>query len=96
MDIKDLFHNTEPLDDLLKDKYLEISKAIKNEGYNLEFQNYGIFEEISFENQVVGFITLENIPPSHNHLWIVDTYIIPEYRGNNLFFNFLSMLLSPG
>ncbi len=94
MNLEDLFHNNEPLEDLLKDKYPEISKAIKNEGYNLEFQDYDIFEEITFENQVVGFVTLENIPPSLNHFWIVDAYIIPEYRGNNLFFNFLSILLA--
>ncbi len=94
MDIKDLFHNNEPLEDLLKDKYPEISKAIQNEGYNLEFQEYDGFKEITFENQVVGFVTFENIPPSHNHFWIMDAYIIPEYRGNNLFFNFLSILLA--
>ena len=90
MDIKDLFRSNEPLDVLLKNEYPEISKAIKKEGYNLEFQNYDIFEEIYFENQVVGFVTLENIIPSHNHFWIMEAYIIPEYRGNNLFFKFLS------
>ena len=93
MSAKDLFHNTGILDDLLEDKYPEISKAIKDEGYNLEFRNYDVFEEIYFENQVVGFVTFEGISFSPNHFWIMDAYIIPEYRGNNLFFKFLSQLL---
>ena len=94
MSAKDLVHNNEPLDVLLKNKYPEISKAIQKEGYNLEFQDYDIFTEIPFENQVVGFVTLKRISFSPNHFWIMDAYIIPEYRGNNLFFNFLFNLLT--
>ena len=94
MTIKDLFKNNEPLDDLLENKYSEISKAIQKEGYNLEFQEYDVFEEITFENKDVGFVTFKNIPFSNNHFWIMDAYIIPEYRGNNLFFDFLFHMLT--
>ncbi len=94
MSIKDPFHNNEPLEVLLKNKYPEISKAIKNEGYNLEFQEYDIFTEIPFENQVVGFITFKRISFSPNHFWLMDAYIIPEYRGNNLFFSVFFQMLT--
>ncbi len=93
MGIKNLFYNNESLSNLLNEKYPEILKSIKNEGYNLEFQDYDIFKEIYFENQVVGFVTFEKIIPSNNHFWIMDAYIIPEYRGNNLFFDFLLLLI---
>lgn len=83
-----------PLDDLLNEDYPEISKAIKKEGYNLDFLDYDLFHEIEYENQVVGFVTLKNFPLTNNMLMIMDSYIIPKYRGNNLLFEFLSNLLT--
>lgn len=91
-----VFHNNNSklLDNFLNNDYPEISKAIKKEGYNLDFLEYDFFHEIHFENHIVGFITLKKFPLVDNQFSIMDAYIIPEYRGNNLLFETLSFLLT--
>lgn len=95
MDDERIFENknNEHLDDFLKNNYPEILNAINREGYNIEFMEFDIFYEIHFENKSVGFIVFKKIPLTDNQFAIMDTYIIPEYRGNNLFFDNLSFLL---
>lgn len=88
------YNNNKLLDDFLNTHYPEISKAIKKEGYNLDFLEYEFFREIRFENQIVGFITLKKFSSADNQFSIMDAYIIPEYRGNNLFFETLYFLLT--
>ena len=80
------------LDELLDNNYSEILKAIKKEGYNLDFLEYDVFQEITFENQVVGFMSFKKLPLIKNHYAIMETYIIPEFRGNNLLFKSLLSL----
>ena len=53
---------------------------------------FDIFHEIIFENKPVGFISFKRNPQINNYFEIMDAYIIPQYRGNNLFFDNLSFL----
>ena len=89
MDDGILFKNTEGylLDELLDEDYPEILEAIKKEGYNLDFKDFDVFYGIPFENQIVGFISFGRFSIAENQLGINDAYIIPKYRGNNLFFD---------
>ena len=81
------------LNDFLNEDYPEISKAIKKEGYTLDFLDYDIFHEIKYEDQIVGFMTFKKFLFTNNDYELREAYIIPEYRGNNLFFeSFLSFL----
>ena len=76
----------------LNDNYPEILKSINKENYILDYVDFDLFFEIEYENNVVGFITLEN-DDLNNRLIINESYIVPEYRGNNLFFkNYLDIL----
>ena len=79
------------LDEVLDQDYPEISKAIKREGYNLEYLDFDVFQPIFFEDMVVGFISFKKFPFVDNHFAITDSYVIPEYRGNNLLFDQLSL-----
>ena len=83
-----VFHNNNSklLDNFLNNDYPEISKAIKKEGYNLDFLEYDFFHEIHFENHIVGFITLKKFSLVDNQFSIMDAYIIPEYRDISAFF----------
>jgi len=80
------------LDEVIDMDYPEISKAIKKEGYNLEYLDFDVFKRIIYEDKVVGFITFKRFPFVDNHFAITDAYVIPEYRGNNILFDQLSLL----
>ncbi len=91
-----LFHNNNNilLNDVLDGDYPDISKAIKAEGYNLDFLNFDVFQEIMFENRAVGFMAFRRCPRTDNIYSITEAYIIPEFRGNNLLFENLMDLLT--
>ncbi len=91
MNFKGFQNDGRQLDEVLDMEYPEISKAIKREGYNLEYLDFDVFEKIIYEDKVVGFITFNRFPFIDNHFAITDAYIIPEYRGNNLLFEALSV-----
>ena len=78
------------LKEVLDDDYPEIARAIKKEGYNLDFPDYDILEELHFKDNVIGFITLKRSIFVDNHLELTDAYIIPEFRGNNILFEWMS------
>ena len=90
-----LFENHEGklLDGFLDENYPEILKAIEKEGYNLDFKEFDFFQEINFENQVVGFMSFERFPLAEHQYGIMEAYVIPEYRGNNLLFDRLLQLM---
>ena len=79
------------LERYLYDNYHEISKSVYKENYVLDYADFGLFFEIEYEDNVVGFITLEN-DDLNNRFIINESYIVPEWRGNNLFFkNYLDI-----
>ena len=70
----------------------EIINSIKKEEYIFDYDGFDLFYEIKMEDEFVGFITLEN--DDLNKSWIInECYVMPEWRGNNLFFkNFVDIV----
>lgn len=81
------------LSDSLKEYYPHILSAIEKEGYLIEFEEYDKFYEITYKNQIVGFITLEIHPLVDNILSINESYVIPKFRGKNLLYKLLKTLI---
>lgn len=92
--MSDAFKNQydDDLNETLKNRYPDILKAIRKEGYILDYLDYDVFHEIRFEDKIVGFMTFARFDIVENHFAINEAYIIPEYRGNNLLFMHLSNL----
>ena len=88
------YDDKKDLKEFLRENYSYILEEIEKEGYNLDFLEYDIFSEIVYNGYVVGFITFQHFNPVMNHYAINESYIIPEYRGNNLLFiNLFNYLL---
>ena len=72
------------------EKYLDslhpqLIKSINKEKYMIDYDKFDLFHEITYDGDVVGFITLEN-DDLNTCMTINECYILPEWRGNNLFF----------
>lgn len=79
------------LEKYLGDSYPEILKSINKEKYLLDYDKFDLFYEIKDNDDVVGFIALEN--DDLENLIINETYIVPEARGSNLFFKNYSQIV---
>ena len=82
-----MFENNEyiTLEKYLSDSYPEIIKSINKEKYVFDYDFFDLFYEIKYDDEVVGFIALENDELNGN--WIInECYVMPNMRGNNLFF----------
>ncbi len=71
--------------DILEKFYPYILDSIKDEGHTVENSYGDYFTEILFEDKVVGFSCFEQNAPGCVSL--NEIYILPEFRGNNLFLN---------
>ena len=80
------------LDKFLKNNYDELWISIQNEGYNIDFNNFDEFYEIIDDDKVVGFIVIEKLDLI-NVKSIVDSYILPDWRGKGLLCENLIKLL---
>ena len=80
--------NSVTLDKFLKNSYSNLWESIQKEQYNLDFLDFNEFYEITHEDNVVGFIAVENFISSGIKL-IVDCYILPDARGNKLLYEYL-------
>ena len=67
------------------EEYPYILDSMKREKYYLENELCSFFDEILFENKVVGFATfqLRNMKT----LLLTECFILPEFRGKRLFFD---------
>ena len=72
------------LEEILDD-YPYITESMNEEEYCLESELCFAFDELLFENKVVGFAAFE-LHGQHT-LLLTDCYILPEFRGKQLFFN---------
>ena len=81
------------LDKFLQNSYEKLWKSIQKEDYNLDFLNFNEFHEIIHENEVVGFIAMENLKQSFVKI-IVECYILPDARGNKLVYESLIDIMS--
>ena len=70
--------------DILQKYYTYIYDSIQKEEFILKYGECNLFKELVFENKVVGFCSYdfsrEFITASLNNI-----YVLPEYRGNNIF-----------
>lgn len=76
------------LEDFLKNNYEELWKSIVSEDYNIDFQEFDEFYEITGEDKVIGFIVVEK-SDLLNVKNIVDSYILPDFRGNGFLCEYL-------
>lgn len=76
------------LEDFLKNNYGELWKSIVSEDYNIDFQEFDEFYEITNEDNVIGFIVFEK-SDLLNVKNIVDSYILPDFRGNGFLCEYL-------
>ena len=79
---------------LLKQRYNYILQSMKKENYNIEYDNFGILQEIIDDNKVVGIISFICLESFDNSLCINEVYILPEHRKKGLFYQTLLNLLS--
>lgn len=82
------------LENYLNISHPEIVKSINKEKYILDYDNFDLFYEIRYEDEVAGFIAIEN--DDFNQRWIInECYILPDLRGNNLFYkNYVDIINS--
>ena len=77
---------SEPLDtDMVLDEYPYIQEAMYKENYRLKNLLCMVFDEIVFENKVVGFATYDI--RDNFEFMMTECYILPEFRGKRLFFD---------
>ena len=71
--------------DILTEHYPYILKSIRDEEFPLKYEECNLFKELVHEKKVVGFCSYdfsrEFITASMNNI-----YVLPEFRGNKLFF----------
>lgn len=70
-------------EEILND-YPYILNSMQKDDYYLENDICSIFEEILFENKVVGFATFQL--RGENTVLLTECFIMPEFRGKRLFF----------
>jgi len=78
----------------LKNNYPDIINSIEKEGYLIDYQDFDQFAEIIYEDEIIGFFTLQDSVNFANTKEISEIYIQPEYRGNNIFYDTLIYLMS--
>lgn len=81
------------LSEFLDENYPDISSSIKMEGYAVEYQNFHLFYELYFNDEVVGFVSIDNFHIVPTDLVINECYVMPEFRGNDIFANMLANLI---
>ena len=77
-------------EDILQN-YPYILNSMAKEEYYIENEICTFFDEIIFENKVVGFATFQT--RFDDTLLMSECFILPEFRGNRLFFNEICKML---
>ena len=79
-----LSENTLDVIDILENNYDYIYQSMMDEEFILKYSECNLFKELVYDNMVVGFCTYdfsrEFITAAINNI-----YVLPEYRGHNLF-----------
>lgn len=81
------------LEEILED-FPYILKAMEEDGYYIENDICTFFDEIVFENNVVGFATFET--RNDAYLMLTECFIMPEFRGKRLFFDEICKMIFVG
>lgn len=81
------------LEELLEE-FPYILKSMEKDNYYIENDICSFFDEIVFENKVVGFATFET--RNDAYLMLTECFIMPEFRGKRLFFDEICKMLFVG
>lgn len=88
-----LTESTLDVAEILDNHYSYIHEVMKEEGYSLKYDECNLFKELVYENMVVGFCSYdfsrEFITAAINNI-----YVLPEFRGNNIFFDELQRTMT--
>lgn len=87
-------YGEEVLDEKLKNDYQYILDSMEVEGYRIRFNDFSFFSEILHEGKVVGFVTYQYL--MGNNLTMNEIYILPDFRGNNLFLDEIIKIIMSG
>lgn len=78
--------------EILENNYLYILESMQKESFNINNNECSIFNEILYEDKVVGFATYMLIEELGS-LALNAIYVLPEFRGNLLFLNEIQRVL---
>lgn len=74
---------TLPIEALIKENYIYLYRAIKEENYYIAPNDSCFFyKDIVYDNEVVGFTTFKDTSINKNALVMQYYYILPDYRDN--------------
>ncbi|MBR0471267.1 MAG: hypothetical protein IJI98_01035 [Methanosphaera sp.] len=72
---------TLPILELVKENYIYLYRAIKDEGYYIAPNDSCFFyKDVVYDNEVVGFTTFKNTSINKDALVMQYFYVLPEYR----------------
>lgn len=80
--------------EILKNQYSHIYDSVIEDEFELNVDDCDVFNEIRFNDKVVGFATYTLANKSH--LILTNIYILPSYRGNKLFNKEITHLFEKG
>ena len=83
----------ESLNEVLMNNYSDILTEMKKEDYMPEYDSFVQFRELKYENETVGFLTLDTFLPTDVCLCLNECYILPEYRGKGILIEIIKELL---
>ena len=69
------------IEDILCKDYVYLLDSMDMENFEYEDTSFDVFKEIVYKNKVVGFVSYFN---QDDILVLMESYIMPEYRNNNL------------
>ena len=75
------------IEDILCADYVYILDSMDMEDFEYDDTSFDIFKELVFKNKVVGFVSYMD---SKNSLTLMESYVMPEYRNNNLLYDEIS------
>lgn len=82
-------YGVDNVESLLEKEYVDIYEALSNDEYSLDYPNPQYLMEVVYEGKIVGFYTTKILHETIDQYTILDFYIMPEFRGNNIFVNTL-------
>lgn len=75
--------------EILKENYSYIVKSMMNENFSVKNHTCSLFKELVYDNKVVGFCSYDYSREFMTSA-LNNVYVIPEFRGNSLFFDELT------
>lgn len=81
------------LNEVLANEYSLMFDEMKKEDYILEYDSFVEFRELIYDENIVGFLTLDTFLPDSECLCLNECYILPEFRGKGILIEIIKELL---